>query len=187
MFYLGFALLLTSCGGRKISADLARDLITAVPPEALEKEDVDVEKISQIGGSEAIAQTRVKAAFRLEKIKNEWIVREVRIGHGQWEKVDNLSQALEKVKIEETRGMLQRIAEAAMRYKEITGKLPAFEDYVSLSDRLSPQYLTPLIRLDSWRRPLRAASVDSAAIRLWSTGPDGQDGTSDDIVKIIAP
>jgi len=174
------------CGGRKIRADLARDLITTVPPEALEKEDVDVGKITQIGGSEAIAQAKVNAAFRLEKVKNEWMVREVRIGHAQWEKVDSLLQALETVKIEETQNMLQRVAEAAKKYKESTGKLPAFENYISLSDQLSPQYLTSLIRLDSWRRPLRAASVDDNTIRIWSAGPDGKDGTGDDIARIIA-
>jgi hypothetical protein len=185
--FFGIVLLLTSCSGRKISVDLARDLITETPPQILEKEDVDVVKVMHIGSTEAIAETRLKTAFRLEKVKDEWVIREVRLGHGQWEKVNNLSHALEIVRIEETQKMLERISEATMKYRESNGKLPLFKDYVSLSDQLSPKYLTPLIRLDSWRQPLGAESLDANRIRIWSAGPDGKGGTSDDIQKIIAP
>ena len=152
-----------------------------MPQSALEKEDVEVVKVTQISGAEAIAETQLKTAFRLEKVKGTWIVREVRLGHGQWEKVSNLAAALEAVKTDETRKMLDQVAEAIRKYRESTGNLPVFKDYIALSDQLSPQYLTPLIRLDSWRQPLEAERPNAKTILLRSAGPDGKFGTADDI------
>jgi hypothetical protein len=180
-------LFFTGCASRDISVNLAKDRIMEIPHSSLKKNDVDVKKITQIGGSEAIAETNLRMAFRLEKIGGEWIVQEVRIGHGQWERMDNLAAALEAVKTEETKQMLERIAEAIEKYRKATGTLPTFKDYVDLSDQLSPRYLTPLIRLDSWRRPLEAERTAADAILLQSAGPDGEFGTSDDIRKTISP
>jgi hypothetical protein len=146
---------------------------------------VEVVKVIQISGSDAVVETRLRTAFKLEKTKNGWVAREVRIGGAQWEKVSNLEQALEMVRIEETQQMLERIAGAIIKYREAKGSLPAFKDYVSLSDLLTPSYLSPLIRLDAWKRPLEAARQDSNSILLQSAGPDGTPGTPDDIQKII--
>jgi hypothetical protein len=178
-------MLLTACGGRTITANLARDSIADFSREALEKQDVDVVKVIQVSGSEAIVETRLTAAFRFEKVGGQWVVREVRLGHGQWEKVSNLLQALEAVRIEETRKSLDRIAEAILKFREINGSLPPFKDYVSLSDLLSPAYLTPLIRLDAWRQPLAAEHLDANTILLLSAGPDGKFGTRDDIRRTV--
>jgi hypothetical protein len=179
-------LLFSGCAARTINNNHARDVIIDIPQGALEKEDVDVVKLSRIGGSEAIAETQLKTAFRLEKVNGQWIVREIKLGHGQWEKIGNLSEALDHVKIEETNAMLDRIAEAIKKYRESTGNLPAFKDYIALSDQLAPQYLTPLIRLDSWRRPLDATHSDGNTILVCSAGPDGKFRTSDDLCKTIS-
>jgi hypothetical protein len=185
--YLLICILLSAgCAARSITNNLARDTITDIPQGALEKEDVAVIKVMRIGGTEAIAETQLKTAFRLEKVKGEWIVREIRLGHGQWEKIGNLSEALENVKIEETKMMLDRIAEAIQKYRESTGSLPAFKDYISLSDQLSPKYFTPLIRLDSWRRSPDATYSDANTILVCSAGPDGKFRTTDDICKSIS-
>ena len=188
--YLLTAILLLAaggCGRRTVNVDYAKDLIAGIPQDALEKKDVDVVKVTQVGGSEAIAETRLKTAFRLEKVGGKWVVREVRLGHGQWEDLGNLLSALEAVKIEETRKSLDRIAEAILKYRDSKGSLPPFKDYISLSDVLSPMYLTPLIRLDSWRRPLYAEHVDANTILLRSIGPDGLFGTKDDITRTVPP
>ncbi len=157
-----------------------------IPATALEKEDLDVWKVTRVGGSEAIAETRLKTAFRLEKVHGEWTVREVRIGHGQWEKITNLLEALEAVKVEETKQILNRIADAIVEYRSSNGTLPVFKDYVDLSDTLSPKYLTPLIRLDSWKHPLSAERKDYTTLVLQSAGPDGKHGTNDDIRKTVS-
>lgn len=179
------ALLLTACGHRTMNAHLARDLIMDFPREALEKEDIEVLSVTQVSGSEAIAEARVHSAFRFEKVGRDWVVREIRLGRGQWEKVGNLAEALQKVKIEETGELLDRIAEATRKYREAYGALPSFEDYVDLSDRLSPKFLTPLIRLDPWRRPFRAEPTGKGLIGVRSAGPDGRFDTDDDINRTI--
>ncbi len=184
IYFLFPLLLLTGCGGRNLSSGNARDLIIGIPQESLEKEDIDVGNVTQISGSEAIVETRLKTAFRLEKVRGKWEIREVRLGHGQWEKIDNLERTLETVRIEETRDMLDRIAQAIEAYKKAKGIFPEFKDYISLSDVLSPAFITPLIRLDAWRRPLGAASTGNSIV-LWSCGPDGIPGSSDDIRKSI--
>jgi hypothetical protein len=180
------ALILTACGGRKISADIAADAITGMPGESFAKKDVEVAAVHQMIGS-AIVETKLHAAFRLEKIQGKWVVQEVRLGHGQWEKIGNFEEALKMVRTEETRKMLDRVAEAILKYRESKGLLPVFKDYVSLSDILSPAYLDPLIRLDAWRRPLEALPQDSKGILLHSAGPDGKFGTADDISKAVSP
>jgi hypothetical protein len=185
-FPLICVLLFSGCAARTVNINLARETIVDLPQGALEKEDVDVVKVSRIGGTEAVAETRLKTAFRLEKVKGHWVVREVKLGHGQWEKIDNLSKSLEHIKIRETQTMLDRIAEAAQKYRESTGNLPAFKDYIALSDQLSPMYLTPLIRLDSWRQPLEATHSNANTILVCSAGPDGKFQTPDDICKTIS-
>jgi hypothetical protein len=98
-----------------------------------------------------------------------------------------LLQTLETVKTAETKEMLERIAEAIRKYQAANGSLPPFTDYVSLSDVLSPTFLTPLIRLDSWRQPLAAERRDSNSIVIQSAGPDGKHGTQDDIRRTFPP
>ncbi|MBN1567053.1 MAG: hypothetical protein JXA73_04345 [Acidobacteria bacterium] len=185
-YLLCLILLFTGCASRSINNNVARDRIVRMPQIILEKEDVEVLKVTRIGGSEAIAETRLKTAFRIEKAKGEWVVREVRIGHGQWEKIDNLAAALESVKIDETKQMLEQIAEAIRKYQGTTGSLPVFRDYITLTDQLSPKYLTPLIRLDSWRHPLWAERLSSGDIVVQSAGPDRRLGTKDDVLRTIS-
>ena len=182
-YILASVLLLTGCGGLSMNKHLARDLIMEIPQEALGKNDIEVVNVTQISGSEAIAETTLKAAFRLEKHRGEWVVREVRLGHGQWEKVDSFVKTLIELKTAETWEMLGRIGEAIVRYREANGALPVFKDYVGLSDALSPDYLTPLIRLDAWRRPLQAERTGPNSIVIRSAGPDGKFGTKDDLIR----
>jgi hypothetical protein len=184
-YFLISILLLSGCGGRTMNPGLARSLIMEIPKDTLEKSDVQVLTITQVSGSEAIAETKVETAIRFEKVDGKWVVREIRLGHGQWEKVSNLALTLEKVKVEETGQMLDRIADAIRKYREANGSLPSFEDYIGLSDQLSPTFLTPLIRLDSWRKPLWAERTGSNAIMVRSAGPDGRYFTDDDIIRII--
>jgi hypothetical protein len=179
--------LLAGCGGHRFSVDDARKAIAAQPQDVLEKEDVDVLYVTQTGKGSAVAETRVKTAFLLRKENDQWIVKEVRIGNGQWEKIEDLAEALNRVKTEETRTYLGRIADSVRQYYKDTGKMPQFEDYIALSDTLAPKYLEPLIRLDSWRMPLRAETLKSNAIIVVSAGPDGRFSTDDDISTTIEP
>jgi len=179
-------LISAGCAARSINSNLARAKIMDIPQADLEKEDVDVAKVIQTSGTEAMAETRLKTAFRIEKVKGEWIVREVRIGHGQWEKISNLTAVLDAVKIAETKKMLGQISEAVQKYRQDSGSLPVFKDYIALSDQLSPKYLTPLIRLDAWRNPFGAEGSGTDTIVVQSSGPDGKFGTNDDIRMTVS-
>ena len=178
---LGLAFLLYGCGGRAINKKLARDVIADSPAAALSKDDVDVISVTQMGGSEAIVETYLHTAFRLQKTGGEWVVREVRVGKGQWEKLDNILEALRRIKTEETQRMLDKIAIAIDGYREKNRSLPSFTDYVGLSDALYPLFLNPLIREDTWNNPLSAFRPSPNTIRLVSSGPDGRMNTQDDI------
>ena len=177
---LAILLLLPACGGRKMNDTLARKLIVGMNSDALRKSDVEIIGVQQITASEAVAETRALVAFRFENTGNVWRVREMRIGHGQWESVENIERALNQVKTEETKELLARIAGAIQKYREDHQRFPEFKDFVDLCDQLAPRFLTPLVRLDAWQRPFEA-SMSESDILLRSAGPDGIIGNQDDI------
>jgi len=180
-FLLAVLLLPAACGGRKMNDTLARNLIAGMNGEDMRKSDVEIVNIRQISSSQAVAETRARVAFRFENDNNVWRVREIRIGHGQWESVENIERALNQVKTEETKELLARITEAIQKYREANQKFPAFKDFVDLSDQLSPRFMTPLVRLDAWQRPFEA-SMSADIVLLRSAGPDGIIGNQDDII-----
>ncbi len=178
---LGIALLAQGCGGRAIGMRTARDVILDAHADILTQGDLQVLSVTQVGRDEAVVEARLHSAFRLRKIRGEWVVREVKLGRGQWESIDDILRSLQLVKIEETRRNLEKIAAAIDAYRQKNGRLPAFKDYIDLSDVLYPLYLSPLIREDAWKRPLVATWAGANSIRLTSAGPDGKLGTPDDI------
>ncbi len=175
-----FPIFLTACGGRSINKKTAQHLIAS--EALLDPGSLDVDSISQTTSGEAIVQTKLPAAFRLERERGRWVIREVKVGNNPWEKLENIVSALEGVKREDTGRLLDRVAAALDRYHEKNGRLPEFQDYVSLTDALSPDYLSPLVRLDSWGRPFVAVRISPLSIHLVSAGSDGKLGTPDDIV-----
>jgi len=160
---------------------MAQDLIANLPGDILDQEDFIVEEISQISSSNAVIQTKLKAAFRFQKVRGKWIPREVRIGNDQWEDIDDLVATLRRIKEDRTRDMMDTVAGAIEKYFVKNGELPRFDDYDSLSDALAPEYLNPLIRLDAWERPLHADQLNANTIRLLSGGADGKLWSGDDI------
>ncbi len=174
-------ILLTACGGRALNKNAAQELIASHSHGVLDKKDVYVESVTQMGDS-AVVETRLETALRLEKVRGKWEIKEVRVGRDQWENLDDFLRALNNLKTAETKELLQRVAEAIKSYQEKNGRLPAFTDFVSLTNVLNPDYLTPLVRLDAWRRPLYVEQTGPDTIKLMSAGPDGRLGTSDDIV-----
>lgn len=179
LFSLLLALLM-ACGGRTLTKKMARNQIAGFQGGTLDQEDVDIDSVNQTGGS-AIAEARVRAAFKLEKVNETWVVREIRIGKRPWEKIEDILRALDQIKTQDTRKLLDQVMAAVERYREKAGNLPNFTDYISLSDLLSPNFLNPLIREDSWQRPLAAYKSGPNGIRLVSLGADGLPGTADDI------
>jgi Type II secretion system (T2SS), protein G len=175
-----FALVSAACGGRSVNKNSARALIAGIQATSVGKDSVTVDSVTQAGSS-MVVETQVKTAFRLEKTKGEWKVKEIRIGDREWESLDVLLQALERAKAEKTRASLEAVMDAVGKYRQKYGSLPAFRDYVALSDSLYPAFMDPLIRLDAWQHPLAAYRVGDDTVRLTSAGGDGKTGTADDI------
>ncbi len=178
---LSLALLSNGCGGRAINKKLARDVIVGSPAAVLAKNDIDVVSVTEVGSREAVVETYVHTAFRLERVGHDWVIREVKVGQGQWERLDDLVRTLQQVKIEETHRLLEKIAAAIEAFEQKNGRVPEFQNYVELSDALYPVFLSPLVRDDAWKRPLYAFRTSPNAVRLLSAGPDGKPGTPDDI------
>ena len=179
-FLLVPSLFLTACGGRSINKKSAQAIIAG---QGLFKDkSLDIDSVSQTTSGQMIIQAKVPAAFRVQKVHGKWEILEVRVGNGQWEKLDDFVAALNKVKTAETQRMLEEVANGIDRYREKNGRLPDFTDFVSLTDALSPNYIPALIRLDAWRNPFAAMKLSANSVELISGGPDGKIGTSDDIV-----
>jgi hypothetical protein len=174
-------LFLNACGGRSVNQKSAHDLIVALPDGLLDRSDVTIESVASTGPNDAVIETRVRTAFKLERKNGKWEVREIRVGNHQWEKVDNLVKALEAAKSEETRQLMSNLMQSIAKYREAKGTLPQTGDFVALTDVLAPEYLNPLIRLDAWRNPFTAFRPGESMVKLVSAGPDGRPGTADDI------
>jgi len=181
-FILFPSLFLIACGGRAINKKTAHEVIAHSPLGVFAKTDVYIESVSQTGQRDALVEARLRAAFRFEKVQGKWVIREVRLGNRPWEKLDDVLVALQTVKIEETRKLLEKVAAAIAQYRQKKGSLPPFKDYTSLSNQLNPEFLIPLIRLDAWQHPLAASMVGTDSVRLESAGADGKFGSEDDIV-----
>ncbi len=175
-------LLSTACGGRALNKNAAQELIAQTALGALNKTEIYIDSVTQTGERNAIVEARLQTAFRFEKAGGRWVLKEVRVGQGQWESLEEFLRALNSVKTEDTQKLLEKIAEAIRKYREKNGTLPDFKDFVSLSDALNPSFLTPLVRFDPWHRPLMAERLGPTTVKLASAGPDGRFGTSDDIV-----
>jgi hypothetical protein len=106
-----------ACGGRTVTRRSAEKLLVSLPSGILDEKDVEVLGVTQISSNNAIVDTRVRAAFALEKVDGKWVVRQVRVGNEQWESIDNLRAALNRIKTEQTRQLLETVASSIARYR----------------------------------------------------------------------
>ena len=74
----------------------------------------------------------------------------------------------------------QKLAIGIESYRQRNGASPNATDIVGLTNILHPTYMTDLIRLDAWGRPIRYEVVGTS-FRLVSDGADGVRGTPDDL------
>ncbi|MFH1573744.1 MAG: hypothetical protein ABIG68_07150, partial [Acidobacteriota bacterium] len=166
--------LCAGCAGRALTKKTAHGAILRASTDTLGKDDVDIVSASQTGSDQAVVEANVRVGFAMEKVRDEWTIREVKIGHGEWQKLQDLLAALAQEKIRSTRVHLEEIAAALERYYKEHRSLPQFADYTSLTDALHPGHMTPLIRLDAWRNPFTAVRTGPNSVRLASSGPDGR-------------
>ncbi|MCU1265355.1 MAG: hypothetical protein JWM21_1673 [Acidobacteria bacterium] len=130
----------------------------------------------------ALIEAQVEAEFRFKKDpKGSWRVAGVRTGTRAWMDPQAILSAVNNEKVNGARSELEIIAKALEDFRGQRGFYVESKSEAVLIDFLSPRYLTPVIRLDPWRRPyLYEGTRDQFTLR--SSGPDGKENTGDDIV-----
>ena len=111
-----------------------------------------------------------------------WRISEIRTGDRDWVNLDQLEVAVNQQKQNRARTDLQRIADALERYRADKGAYIVSDSHAVLIDHLSPAYIREVIRLDPWRQPYKYVGQRDT-FTLLSPGPDGKDGTADDIAR----
>lgn len=179
---LGVILLISSgCSGR-LSTRTVRQQIASLGESNLVPSAVAVERIVTEIGGRLVAETTVKMAFQFEQdADGNWRIVAARLGDRQWVDIDILLEALEAQRAEETTVAMQKLAAGVDEYRAENGTLPEIDANGHLSDVLHPRFMAELIREDAWGVEFRYELQD-ANYRLRSSGPDGIEGNSDDVL-----
>ena len=111
-----------------------------------------------------------------------WRIAEIRTAERDWVNLDQLVAAVNQQKQHRARADMQRIADALERYRADKGAYLVSDSHAVLIDHLSPGYIREVIRLDPWRQPYKYVGQRDT-FTLVSPGPDGKDGTADDIAR----
>ena len=181
VFVAGALMIVTNTGAADaLTPKEARRVIARLAGIELPSDAVRVKSISVMGNT-AVVVAQVETAFRLVNDKDKWRVAEIRTGDRRWEDMDLLIRALNAEKTSRVRAELETIATALEAFRRERGSYVEAKTEAALIDFLSPRYLTRVIRLDAWHRPYEYEGTRASYV-LRSRGPDGQTGTSDDVV-----
>ncbi len=176
---LALAVLLPACG-KKLD-DQLKDTVRNLDNASLKRDDVEILQVTE-NGDLAIAEVKVRTAFKLRKKDGSWVLEEIRIGDRRWEKAATILEAINQRRAENTRRELDDLTAAIASYAKARGAVPQTEGFEALVDELSPLYLKQVVRLDAWSNGFSYSALSSDRFDLRSAGPDGQFQTADDIV-----
>ncbi len=164
-----------------LSVRQARDLLQHLAGANLNKDQVQVKKIEAGFGGSAVVEAQIETSFRVKKEKNGWQIAEVRLGDRQWESFELIEEAVKREKARRTTALLQKLAEGLTAYQKERGQFAATDEITELLDYLSPRYLSAAPRFDLWGKQFEYRG-SASGYRLSSAGPDGKNGTKDDLV-----
>jgi hypothetical protein len=164
----------------------ARCLVAELLSVTLPSDQVRVKDMSSLElpfGSEssALIEAFIQADFRFARDARGWHVSEIKSGNREWARIDTLASSLDQVKRSLATSDLNTIAGALDEFRRERGFFVVSDRESVLIDHLSPQYLTRVIRVDPWHRPYQYEGAQDR-FSLRSVGPDGKQGTADDIV-----
>ncbi len=179
LILLALAASLPACG-KKLEEQL-KDSVRNLDNASLKRDDVEILQVTE-NGDLAIAEVKVRTAFKLRKKDGSWTLEEIRIGDRRWEKAETILEAINARRAEITRRDLEALAGAIARYAQATGGVPQTEGFEALVDTLAPQYLNQVVRLDAWSNGFSYSPLSKDRFDLRSAGPDGQFQTADDLV-----
>ena len=148
--------------------------------EPLTRGPLTIRQLSPMGSS-AVAEVVVAATFGLTREgRGRWRVAEVSAGGESARDLEVLWRLADAPKVERARADLAALGSALEAFRRERGHYVVARDSVALLDHLSPRYAERIIRLDPWRNPYRYEGT-AASYTLGSDGPDGKQGTADDL------
>ncbi|MBI4482633.1 MAG: type II secretion system protein GspG [Acidobacteria bacterium] len=162
-----------------MSKKVARENIRQFHGLSLPTEAVYVESVSQVG-DHAVVEATVKTGFKFRSVGGRWELQEIRLGEGEWQNLPALIRALEEVRRQEARRLLESLARGLENYREKNGEYPRAPTLQELADALSPAYMPALQMLDPWRNEIVYRTTQEGFLLL-SPGPDHLEGTDDDV------
>lgn len=168
---------------RRARCLLAELLGVALPSDAVRIKAISTMALPFSSKPSALIEALVAAEFRFNKgPKGSWRAAGLRTGTRAWVDPEIVFTAVNNEMVTETRAELDSIAKALEEFRRQRGFYVEAKSERVLIDFLSPRYLSPVIRLDPWRRPyLYEGTRDQFTLR--SVGPDGKENTQDDIVR----
>jgi hypothetical protein len=175
-------IVLSGCSGSRLSSDEARRKITEIATSGLVPDAIEIRRVVSQSDTQVIAETSVTLAFQFRRANanTPWEVAAVRLGDRDWINLNDLLSAINEGRRRETTTSMEKLIAGIANYRRTNGNLPAASDIVQLTNLLHPQYMTDLVRADSWGRPIFYENTGDA-YRLVSSGADGMRGTPDDI------
>jgi len=174
---------LTACASsRKLSPETARTRILNLGLMEIEGKTLEVRKVRQIGGKQAVAEASLNMVFQLTRnSRGKWEVEAVRFSDGNWVQVETFRQALDMTRERQTRQDLSKLVNGIEEYKKIHGRYPRAESLSGLNDLLFPRHMATSIRFDAWGRPFILQRTGPEGLQILSSGADGIRGNEDDI------
>ena len=154
----------------------------SVPSDAVRIQEIAPFPVPLASQASATVVAWIGVEARAVNEAKGWRISELRTGNRDWINLDQLVSAVNQQKQSRARADMQRIADALERYRADKGAYIVSDSHAVLIDHLSPAYIREVIRLDPWRQPYKYVGQRDT-FTLLSPGPDGKDGTSDDIAR----
>ena len=154
----------------------------AVPSDAVRIQEIAPFPLPLASQASATVVAWIGVEARAVNEAKGWRISEIRTGNRDWVNLDQLLVAVNQQKQSRARADMQRIANALERYRADKGAYIVSDSHAVLIDHLSPAYIREVIRMDPWRQPYKYVGQRDT-FTLVSPGPDGKDGTADDIAR----
>ncbi len=173
-------MILPGCTKRVLTRGEARDALVQIPGLPLPKDNVLIQKVSQLDNTHAVVEADLTVAFQMERIGNRWIASQMRLDKGKWVKVEDLQQDIEKSRRTQTVHDLHLVALALERYRNQKGDYPETCPILQLTNTLFPHYLSRMVFRDAWDNDFIYRRENPRQFQLLSCGPDGKSDSPDD-------
>ena len=154
----------------------------AVPSDAIRIQEIAPSPVPLASKESATVVAWIAVEARAVNEAKAWRISEMRTGNRDWVNLEQLVASVNQQKQNRARADMQRIADALERYRADKGAYLVSDSHAVLIDHLSPAYIREVIRLDPWRQPYKYVGQRDT-FTLVSPGPDGKEGTGDDIAR----